>query len=757
MSEARPQFPQEDLIAAVINKLVRPAEENFVWEKFSENRSQGYRRDLTLISERLASIFEKVVRHELEFDVQSGDRFPQPELKNTYSNLWSAFKDWIRENKPNSSEYLIQITKKCLPVRDDFSEAKRTQLMNAVFRRLKLSLAQNNAEPDHYVSDGDELILIQQHRDKVAEICKTYAHSMKAGIAVRLDKDAYYEGLEKPPAEIISLIESLGKHYAHWLKRMPQASGELVFDELNKISFSLAGQPSSPLEKTWQPPAPPGNEKKETPLAHETALSEAGPAPATKNRHDLVEPKASPPGSGARRSTQNPGIVFQQPPPAAAPPPAALPDAAGKGSAGEMKKPEPPKPAPSPPVAPPQWKHLPVEGDLDRHEESHCKPGVSPEGLKLIGARVRGKKHKHEGTNCDDWFEFGSSGPWTIIAVSDGAGSKKLSRLGAKISCETAVEKLKADLKRHQLAKREKWDQNTLKRHEHTGTFVEADLEFVQDALHKAMKAAYDAIWLANQERHKPPYYEQYLKYLGNRPPDINDFSATLLLAVHTMVRHKDADFSFVLACQVGDGMIAALDAGGGLQLLSAPDSGAFSGETDFLTNAKKIEPQNLSRKTFGFFRPLRALMAMTDGVADDYFPVETGMLRLHADLMLNQILPVARPEDKVLAEVLKVTNLSSLDAVIRSKLFAHSESMLNEQRKPTRIRSLSHFAEKLGKPPEKVWISEPLLYAGAQGEPISDGDLQPQEKLLLWLDSYQVKGSFDDRTLVVLYRDEGS
>jgi hypothetical protein len=31
---------------------------------------------------------------------------------------------------------------------------------------------------------------------------------------------------------------------------------------------------------------------------------------------------------------------------------------------------------------------------------------------------------------------------------------------------------------------------------------------------------------------------------------------------------------------------------------------------------------------------------------------------------------------------------------------------------------------------------------------------MSPAEKLLIWLDSYYQKGSFDDRTLVVLYQE---
>ena len=65
----------------------------------------------------------------------------------------------------------------------------------------------------------------------------------------------------------------------------------------------------------------------------------------------------------------------------------------------------------------------------------------------VTAARVRGKKHRHEGTNCDDWFETRNIDSFVVSAVSDGAGSKKFSRIGAKTSCMGAMEYLEKELK----------------------------------------------------------------------------------------------------------------------------------------------------------------------------------------------------------------------------------------------------------------------------------------------------------------------
>ena len=58
------------------------------------------------------------------------------------------------------------------------------------------------------------------------------------------------------------------------------------------------------------------------------------------------------------------------------------------------------------------------------------------------------KKHKHEGTHCDDWFDFATAGKWTILAVADGGGSYRFSRVGAQAAAEAVVRSLAAEARR---------------------------------------------------------------------------------------------------------------------------------------------------------------------------------------------------------------------------------------------------------------------------------------------------------------------
>ena len=312
------------------------------------------------------------------------------------------------------------------------------------------------------------------------------------------------------------------------------------------------------------------------------------------------------------------------------------------------------------------WQYHPLpEDDPDPHSEYDDRLLRTSDNSTLMGARVRGKKHKHDGTNCDDWFEFSASGNWTIIAVSDGAGSKKFSRLGAKVSCQAAVRYLEATLQAHKLEKRENWSKETFDRDKETGQFSEADLETVQKALHGAMKAAYEAVTETTRDRAQ---YTRYYKSLEHRDLDISDLSATLLLAVCTVVNYKDKDYSFVMTCQVGDGTIAAIDSNDRTAILSHPDRGEFAGQTEFLTTEGKIETDNLMRKTFPFFRPLKALFVMTDGVADDYFPTESKMLELYGDLLLNGAIAFSYPKPEEIEAAIANTQLGTLQGVEEAK-----------------------------------------------------------------------------------------
>ena len=157
--------------------------------------------------------------------------------------------------------------------------------------------------------------------------------------------------------------------------------------------------------------------------------------------------------------------------------------------------------------------------------------------------------------------------------------------------------------------------------------------------------------------------------------------------------------------------------------------------------------------KTFPFFSPMRALMVMTDGLADDYFPNDPGLLRLYGDLVLNRVIDIRGPNESDMASALSRTNLPTLGEVEQTELHSLVETTTATGPRQVSIRSAAAYAEKLGVPLVEVVNSSALLLAGSRGKPMC-GANRAAETLQVWLESYQVRGSFDDRTLVILHQE---
>src|SRR5262249_16045660 len=149
-------------------------------------------------------------------------------------------------------------------------------------------------------------------------------------------------------------------------------------------------------------------------------------------------------------------------------------------------EPDVPPPLPQQPAEPPAaagWRWLPLPQDEpDPHAKHESRMTMTSHGWPLVAARVRGKKHQHEGTHSRGWVEVGHVGRWGVSAVSDGAGSRKFSRVGAKAVCQAAVQRLADVLAGRDLRQR---DGGSVERwfDAQGGILLAEDLRFVQDAV----------------------------------------------------------------------------------------------------------------------------------------------------------------------------------------------------------------------------------------------------------------------------------
>ncbi len=398
------------------------------------------------------------------------------------------------------------------------------------------------------------------------------------------------------------------------------------------------------------------------------------------------------------------------------------------------------------------WAYKPVPNNQpEPHSEDFSKSAVCPDGYKLIGARARGKTHKHEGTNCDDWFEFGFSGKWTVIAVADGAGSKPYSRIGAKAACKKAVAYLLETLKETQIEEYLKGS-----------TYGEIKLLIDKQAwpFENITKMIFNAFSEAHKEVHRIANEKTldpgYLSHLGGRKElSVNDFSSTLLVAIHANIKCLNEPTDIVFSCNVGDGAIAILDKNGSLNLATIADSGEYSGETDFLTSTDKILEKNLRLKLKVNALKLRSLMVMTDGVADDYYPNDPELKYLCADLMLNRIIKLNIPEQDIVSFINSNKPRTSNDLFAADAL----EKVMRLTANPYEVtyRTISSYSRALGITIEELVNSPQLLMCAhcSKNQPLSGNNTDASEMLKEWLDSYYVRGSFDDRTLVILHDEE--
>lgn len=400
-------------------------------------------------------------------------------------------------------------------------------------------------------------------------------------------------------------------------------------------------------------------------------------------------------------------------------------------------EPEPPKPLSDMEVmehTASVWQYKEITDDgTEMHSEYHEKRShlrARTGAAEIIGARVRGKKHKHEGTNCDDFFETAFTDDCAIVIVCDGAGSKPLSRIGARVSSETAAAYLKESLGK--LFSDTPEIRSGLCAELNSAEFMAACGKIAPLVQQSAREA------LAAQQKKLEELFadEAYEKALG-RKPALSDLYATFLAAVAVPLEINGKRECFMACVQIGDGCICAVNSAESsencLRIMGEADSGAFSGETDFLSE-KNTKPEAISAKTRISRGRSDTIILMTDGVADDYFPAVPMMKRLYLDLCLNGILPMSG----------ELTNGED-PAPIRFKSVSLSQTSVALQYAKQLLSDKSDDAMNA------LWDKRDVLRCHSlEAFRMNIGDT-PEERLRVWLDNYNERGSFDDRTLVVV------
>lgn len=376
------------------------------------------------------------------------------------------------------------------------------------------------------------------------------------------------------------------------------------------------------------------------------------------------------------------------------------------------------------------WKYNPIKESLELYPEYITETGLTSYA-KIVASRVRGKKHKHNSTNCDDYFKFSLVGNCCIVAVSDGAGSKVYSRIGAK---EVTTSYVRAMSSAVETLLKDSTFLEGLSCSISTPLFNKSCSKIALE-LQNAVRCAYSSLSCKFEEISKD---ENYSNPLG-REVTINDLSCTLLVAVIIPLETENGVETFVATLQIGDGLICSIDTckpfDTATKILGVSDSGNFSGETEFITADGMVEQSNLMRRIKVMKGKTSAIILTTDGVADDYFPNESKSCNLYNDLVLNGVVSIDVKEDNSIKIVPPIREQKTIEETPKDVCIAYCED----------IQEFFNISD------ETLWNDKTFIENAVSVYSQFFGDNE-SKNLESWLDNYTKRGSFDDRTLF-LYR----
>jgi hypothetical protein len=253
------------------------------------------------------------------------------------------------------------------------------------------------------------------------------------------------------------------------------------------------------------------------------------------------------------------------------------------------------------------WKTVEPSNSSDATPHELFKIANDGAGWLTAGVSIRGLSHAHEGRYRDDDFNFYTNNHgWHFVAVADGAGSAHLSRVGARIAVQTALQSLAITV--GELEKNE------------TSTGI--DEQKLKQGMADALLHAAAAVQVEARQRELEP----------------QEMNTTLLLLCHCAL----SDTHILATAQVGDGLIASVS-GMDITPLATSMEGRQAGETYFLSHlARGLDPMEcvqIHRK-----ESFELLLVMTDGVSDDFFPPEKTMHKLVRPLYQQEMYNAGKP-----------------------------------------------------------------------------------------------------------------
>jgi len=229
----------------------------------------------------------------------------------------------------------------------------------------------------------------------------------------------------------------------------------------------------------------------------------------------------------------------------------------------------------------------------------------------IVIASKRGRSHANTGAFREDDFAFKNFNEigWSALAVSDGAGSAKLSRKGSKIACDAAIQYFEENLNAENL---KEFDQ----------VLVEHNNKITDETSKRISHFAYQNLSKAAHFAH-----QKIEEFAIQSETELKNFHATLIF---TLVKKYDFGYA-ILTFGIGDCPIGLLNKElNEIKLMNWLDVGDFGGGTRFITMPEIFQSDKFSTR-FGFklVDDFSYLMLMTDGIYDPKFVVEANLEKI--------------------------------------------------------------------------------------------------------------------------------
>lgn len=270
------------------------------------------------------------------------------------------------------------------------------------------------------------------------------------------------------------------------------------------------------------------------------------------------------------------------------------------------------------------WKNLPSDKSKIFWKEENRSISDLLEEKSIIISSKRGRSHQNDGSFRDDDFAYKhfEKNNWSLVAVSDGAGSAPFSRQGSKTACEGIIDYFEKSI----LPSKELEDIEAK-----IDLFIEdKDEVILEEAKNDAKKTLYKAVLdvhnkintLAEEtfEKHQELFIKEKSKY------NAEYFHATLIIAA---IKKTKIGY-LILTFGVGDCPIGIVNKEKTeAKLLNWLDVGEYGGGTRFITQpsifVSKERPM-VSRFNFHIQKDFSFLFLMTDGIYDPKFEVEANL-----------------------------------------------------------------------------------------------------------------------------------